>query len=306
MSTSALVFKASARLAVAAVALVILISPPSLRSQVCGDMNGDGSTSVFDVVSIVRFLHDDSCIVSGMLNVRCHNELADFDGYCGISIGDALFLSEFIFEGGPPPSECSICSSAGLPISESDTIRITSSAVPENPTLAEIVVSGVFHESPAGISTLGCSVPLNLQYDGAPITIASIEDISTNPPGALQIVDVDDLTGNVRISILDLIAQNALAEFTLTIMVALPSAGNRQLIAVDTAAAPPLNWPVTVRETNIYSPGLALYRPIFEGLSIAPCPDIDGDSVCDADDNCPTVSNPGQEDNNGNGIGDAC
>lgn len=36
------------------------------------------------------------------------------------------------------------------------------------------------------------------------------------------------------------------------------------------------------------------------------CIDTDGDGVCDNVDNCPAVSNPNQEDSNGNGIGDAC
>jgi hypothetical protein len=34
--------------------------------------------------------------------------------------------------------------------------------------------------------------------------------------------------------------------------------------------------------------------------------DTDGDGVPDAEDNCPTIPNPGQEDTDGDGVGDAC
>lgn len=46
---------------------------------------------------------------------------------------------------------------------------------------------------------------------------------------------------------------------------------------------------------------------IYAGQSIClPCSDADGDGVCDAVDNCPSVSNPDQADSDGDGSGDAC
>jgi len=34
--------------------------------------------------------------------------------------------------------------------------------------------------------------------------------------------------------------------------------------------------------------------------------DTDDDGISDGEDNCPTIHNPGQEDSDGNGIGDTC
>lgn len=46
---------------------------------------------------------------------------------------------------------------------------------------------------------------------------------------------------------------------------------------------------------------LVLQRSVGGG-----CIDSDDDGICDSEDNCPAVPNPGQEDSNNNGVGNAC
>ena len=53
-------------------------------------------------------------------------------------------------------------------------------------------------------------------------------------------------------------------------------------------------------------PGYPFYWVQGETQSLECCPDLDGDGICEAVDNCPDDYNPGQEDPDGDGLGSAC
>jgi hypothetical protein len=51
---------------------------------------------------------------------------------------------------------------------------------------------------------------------------------------------------------------------------------------------------------------VGMIYPIADNYPLMTYPDADSDGVTDSADNCINTPNPGQEDSNGNGIGDAC
>lgn len=60
---------------------------------------------------------------------------------------------------------------------------------------------------------------------------------------------------------------------------------------------------------NGYSGNVNAANPLFNPAGCAPnvaCPDTDGDGICNASDNCPLQSNPGQEDADCDGRGNVC
>jgi len=66
----------------------------------------------------------------------------------------------------------------------------------------------------------------------------------------------------------------------------------------------PISWnlgdEITLRETGT-TPDIGVFS-----VSSGPNPDVDGDGINDADDNCPFTYNPNQEDSDGDGDGDRC
>ncbi len=80
------------------------------------------------------------------------------------------------------------------------------------------------------------------------------------------------------------------------------TAGPVGMICIDSAYVPPAGKFIFVDASAV------TYVPTINGPFCFPIssPDSDGDGILDALDNCPAVSNPGQEDADVDGIGDVC
>jgi len=61
-----------------------------------GDANGDGSVNIGDAVYVINY------IFKGGPPPPSKGE-GDANGDCALNIGDAVYVINFIFKGGPPP-----------------------------------------------------------------------------------------------------------------------------------------------------------------------------------------------------------
>jgi len=78
---------------------VFEIVDPALEPEwVCGDVNGDGTTNITDIVQFTNYVHVPGATLT-------QPQAADVDQYAGVDVGDLAYMWDYIFEGGPQPCE---------------------------------------------------------------------------------------------------------------------------------------------------------------------------------------------------------
>lgn len=72
------------------------VIPGTISTRVCGDANGDGSISIGDAVYIINYVFK-----GGLPPIPMENGDANCDD--SVNIGDAIYLVNYVFRGGPAP-----------------------------------------------------------------------------------------------------------------------------------------------------------------------------------------------------------
>ncbi len=277
------------------VGLICLILVGTNAWSVCGDVDGDNNVaSPLDLL----FLRD-YILRAGTAPVLVN---ADMDGCPGITVLDLSFLVRRIFQGGPAPCTGPVNCTPGPDPFLPDNIKLVLRTEPVSGTNVPFMVDCyVFVDN--ALSTLQFA----WKWDNPDVQMVSATPSATlnnMTPDPYFFLDNNLATTNAnRVAIASGISFTSGAGF--------PSGPGWQLLATYNMIA--ANWscgsslsissvdlPAYPSTQRIFVPnGGQFFIPVF-------IDDSDADGIPNSTDKCPTIYNPGQEDCNNDGVGDAC
>jgi hypothetical protein len=134
------------------VVMMVLLSPAAPVFSSCGDVNGDGSVSLTDLVYLMNY-----CFKSGP--PPWNPDTAEVDGYEYLNIRDAVYLENFLYYGGPWP----VCPATNPEyqslLEQADTLRIPTTTLLAGDSLISVPV---WYKNSKSVRGIGLQLKINI------------------------------------------------------------------------------------------------------------------------------------------------
>ncbi len=297
---------------------IILIFSSVFAQYTCGDASNDGTVNIQDLVSYYNYLFrigDPPAFI----------DAADIDGYTGVTLNDAAYLTFYLYDGGSAPL-CPPYADSTHPITE-DILEFRNTFVPPG---ADQVKVDIYISAFAGDTIYGASIPFTYSCGTPDLELTAIDFPLNGLPitGAICRGEIytDENAAMIGYTKIGTYSNNGAPNdgYIASLMFSIDPSEEGRIIEITPTELAPCNELIFSKLTTKIEAFIptVVSTPMFgtdtdsDGIidDLDNCPsahnpsqdDIDDDDIGDVCDNCPDIANSSQSDSDSDGIGDAC